>query len=70
MESTEILIKLKNNIKQLKQFHDSNKGNHQEKVSELEKKEYSIISKIVNCFHEFLSDNFNLKKKIIEKIKK
>ena len=62
MESPGILTKLKNNIKHLKEFHNSNKGNHQEKASELEKKEYLIISKIVNCFHEFLSDNFNLKK--------
>ena len=67
MESTDIFNKCKNIIKQLKKLHSEPPGLGQEKASDLEKKEYSLISKIVNCFHEILSDNFNLKEEHHEK---
>ena len=61
MESAVILNKLKNIIKQLYKLHSEQSGLNKEKATDLEKKEYSLISKIVNCFHEILSDNFNSK---------
>ena len=52
-----LLDKLKNDIKQLKQFaKDSLILN--EKKTELLKKESSLLSKVVNCFLLLLSDNF------------
>ena len=63
MESNEILSKLTNTINQLNQLHTTSFGLAQEKASEIEKKESILITKIVGCFHEILSDNFNIKNK-------
>lgn len=60
MKSNEILVKLKNEIKELSQFPSSSFFLCQEKNSDLLKKESSILTKIVNYFHEILLDNFNI----------
>ena len=62
MESNEIFAELNNAIKQLKQLQTTLLAANQEKASEIEKKESSLIIRIVGCFHEILSDNFILKK--------
>ena len=62
MESNEIINKIKNIIKQLKQFHCSSIEIKEEKNSEIIKKESSLLTKLVNCFHEILSYNLNFKK--------
>ena len=62
MESNGTLNKLKNEIKQLKKFQSSFEGLIEEKYSELLKKESTLLTKIVNCIHEILSDNFNIQK--------
>ena len=56
-----LLNKLKNEIKQLKNLNNSSIGIKEEEQSEILKKEYSLLSKIVNCFQEILSDNFIIK---------
>ena len=53
-----IIEKLKNEIKQLKHLNDASKDLNEEKQSEVFKKEYSLLSKIVNSLKEILSDNF------------
>lgn len=58
MESNEIIFKLTNTIKQLKQLHTTSLGVSKERASELEKKESVLITKLVGCFHEIFSDNF------------
>jgi hypothetical protein len=58
MESNEIIFKLTDTIKQLKQLHTRSLGVSKERVSELEKKETVLITKLVGCFHEIFSDNF------------
>ena len=58
MESNEIIFKLTNTIKQLKQLHTTSLGVSKERASELEKKESVLITKLVGCFHEIFSDNY------------
>ena len=58
MESNEIIFKLKNTIKQLKQLHTTSLGVSKERLLDLEKKESVLITKLVGCFHEIFSDNF------------
>ena len=58
MESNEILFKLTSTIKQLQQLHTTSLGVSKDRASELEKKESVLITKLVGCFHEILSDNF------------
>ena len=57
MELSDTLIKLENIIKQLKQFHNTSLDLKEGKKSEILKKESSLLTKLVNCFHEILSDN-------------
>ncbi len=62
MESNEIFAELNNAIKQLNQLQTTLLGANQEKASEIEKKESSLVIRIVGCFHEILSDNYIIKK--------
>lgn len=57
----DLLDKLKNVIKQLKEFNQESKFLNKEKESEFLKKESSLLSKIVNYFQLILSDNFIIK---------
>ena len=61
MESNDTLNKLKNILNQLKQFHNESPELKEGKKSELIKKESCLLTKLVNCFHEILSDNLNIK---------
>ena len=63
MESNEIFEELNNAIRQLKQLQTKLLGANQEKASEIEKKESSLVIRIVGCFHEILLDNFIPNKK-------
>ena len=58
-----LLERLKNEIKQLKKISKQSIVLNEEKEYEFLKKEYSILSKIVNYFHLILSDNFIINKK-------
>ena len=58
MESNEIFAELNNAITQLKQLQTTLLGANQEKASEIEKKESSLVIRIVGCFHEILLDEF------------
>ena len=60
MESTNVIQKLKNYIKQLKLMNTNNKDSPEETSPEKEQKKTSLIKKIVDCFDEILSDNFKL----------
>ena len=60
-ESNQILSNLSKTIKQLKHLHSTSFDIAQEKVSELEKNESALITKLVMSFHEILSDKFNIK---------
>ena len=62
MELSDTLIKLNNIIKQLKQFHNTSLDLKEGKKSEILKKESCLLTKLVNCFHEILSDNLIIKK--------
>ena len=62
MESNDIVIKLTNTIKQLKQLNTTSLSIPQERSSEIEEKESVLISKIVGCFDDILLDNINIKK--------
>ena len=59
MESTDIIIKLKNFIKQLKIINTTSFSQSQEETVEIEDKESLLLTKIVGCFNEILSNNFN-----------
>lgn len=62
MESNDIIIKLTNTIKQLKQLNTTSLSIPKERSSEIEEKESVLISKIVGCFDDILLDNINIKK--------
>ena len=61
MESNSTLNKLKNIVNQLKQLHYGSPDLKEGKKSENIKKESCLLTKLVNCFHEILSDNLNIK---------
>lgn len=68
MESNDVISKLKNVINQLEELKPMSLGIHTEKVSEKEKKEISLLTKIVNFMHEILSDNYKKMKENNQKI--
>ena len=57
MESIDIIKKLKNTIKQLKLINSTSLALSQERTIEIKEKESVILTKIVKCFNEILSDN-------------
>ena len=57
MESIDIIKKLKNTIKQLKLINSTSLALSQERTNEIKEKESVILTKIVKCFNEILSDN-------------
>ena len=61
MEPNDILIKLTNTIKQLNQLTTTSLSLPQERSAEFEEKESVLISIIVGCFDEILSDELNIK---------
>lgn len=60
MEPNDIIEKLQNLIKQLKLINTTSLGLSEERTPEIEQKELVLIKKIVGCFNEILTDNFNI----------
>ena len=60
MEANDIIEKLQDLIKQLKLINTTSLSLSEERTPEIEQKELVLVKKIVGCFNEILSDNFNI----------
>lgn len=66
MKSYDTISTLESLIEQINQINSPLYDKVEGKASELEEKESLILTKIVECFHEILSDKFNLNKQTKE----
>ena len=69
MESNEVIQKLKNSVRQLKQLHKVSNMFSEENSEETNEKESVLIKEIVGYFDQILSNNFKIKDQLSPKSK-